>query len=376
MDENLKIFIQELLKCEENYEVERWQLRVFTYLDEAFGNEKANRFKSLSINDNPWDGSARQRGYLEALLVKGSSSVEDNQANQMVNVKIPRAICSVVGEVLSKRNSHDILNRLFKSSGVPGDPPNLAHHSKWKNWLFDAGANPNVDSLEVIGNVLEEFMDVAPNAVSEEYPDWESDRKRIVSVLEEYGLRYFQGGRVLPHGLNLQKNLIDDASQKVIASKPESIEELLAILVRGLPRAMHPLIHRRKGARTLSFGSEYDVQDLLHSMLRPWVSDIRPEEFTPSYAGSSARMDFLLPAHKLVIELKFARDRYHGKKLGDELIIDIEHYGRHPECEILWCVIYDPGNFIPNPEGLRCDLEGERNLPDGKVSVKVFILSM
>ena len=294
----------------------------------------------------------------------------------MSNVKIPRAICLVVGEVLSKRGSHDILNRLFESSGAPGAPPDLAHHSKWKTWLFEAGADPNVDSLEVLGNVLEEFMDVAPNEFADEYSDWESDRKRVVSVLEEYGFRYFQGGRVLPHGLKLDEAPIGSVSEKTPVAKPESIEELLSILVRGLPRAMHPLTHRRKGAQSLSFRSEYDVQDLLHSLLRPWVSDIRPEEFTPSYAGSSTRMDFLLPAHKLVIELKFARDRSHGKKLGDELIIDIEHYRRHPQCEILWCVIYDPGNFIPNPEGLRRDLDGNRTMPDGNLRVKILVLSM
>jgi hypothetical protein len=376
MDENLKVFIKELSECEGTYAIKRWQLRVFAYLDETFGNEKANRFESLNINDNPWDGSARQLGYLEALLAKKKSSDEDTQVKQMLNVKIPKAICSVVGEILSKKNSHETLNRLFKSSGVPGEPPALAHHSKWKDWLFKAGTDPNIDSFEVLGNVLEEFMDVAPNVFSVEYSDWESDRKRIVSVLEKYGFRYFQGGRVFSHGLHPQENLISVASQKVTTVKPESVEELLTILVRGLPRAMHPLIHRRKGAQTMSFSSEYDVQDLLHSMLRPWVLDIRPEEFTPSYAGSNARMDFLLPAHKLVIELKFVRDRSHGKKLGDELIIDFEHYRRHPECEILWCVIYDPGNFIPNPEGLRNDLEGDRTMPDGKVQVKIFVLSM
>ena len=50
---------------------------------------------------------------------------------------------------------------------------------------------------------------------------------------------------------------------------------------------MHPLTHRRKNVQPLSFGNEYDVQDLLHALLRPWINDIRPEEFTPSYAGSS-----------------------------------------------------------------------------------------
>jgi len=137
---------------------------------------------------------------------------------------------------------------------------------------------------------------------------------------------------------------------------------------------MHPLTHRRKGTQSLSFGSEYDVQDLLHALLRPWISDIRPEEFTPSYAGSSTRMDFLLPAHGLVIETKVVRDRAHAKRLGDELIIDIEHYRKHPQCSALWCVVYDPDHLIANAEGLKRDLQGSRSTPDGSVNVRVFVL--
>jgi len=60
MDENIKLFIQELSECEETCALERWQLRVKTYLDEAFGYEMANKFQSFNTNDNPWDGSARQ----------------------------------------------------------------------------------------------------------------------------------------------------------------------------------------------------------------------------------------------------------------------------------------------------------------------------
>jgi len=109
-------------------------------------------------------------------------------------------------------------------------------------------------------------------------------------------------------------------------------------------------------------------------MLRPWVSDIRPEEFTPSYAGSSTRMDFLLPAHSLVIELKFVRDRTHAKRIGDELIVDIEHYRRHPACSTLWCVVYDPEHLLTNAEGLRSDLEGQRTSKDGELVTKVQVL--
>jgi hypothetical protein len=114
---------------------------------------------------------------------------------------------------------------------------------------------------------------------------------------------------------------------------------------------------------------------LLHALLRPWVNDIRPEEFTPSYAGTSTRMDFLLPDHEIVIETKIVRDRTHAKGIGDELIIDIDHYRKHPGCKRLWCVIYDPEHFITNSDGLKNDLEGERKTKDGSVHVNLFVLA-
>lgn len=88
MDENIKLFIQELSECEETYALERWQLRVKTYLDEAFGHEMANKFQSFNTNDNRWDGSARQLGYLEALLAKKKSSNENIRVRQMVNSRL------------------------------------------------------------------------------------------------------------------------------------------------------------------------------------------------------------------------------------------------------------------------------------------------
>ena len=119
---------------------------------------------------------------------------------------------------------------------------------------------------------------------------------------------------------------------------------------------------------------EYDVQDLLHALLRPWVVNIKPEEFTPSYAGTSTRMDFLLRKLKLVIELEFVRDRQQSRKIGDELIIDIEHYRRHPDCNELWCVVFDTDHLLVNADGLRDDLEGERQTKDGRVKARLLVL--
>jgi hypothetical protein len=137
---------------------------------------------------------------------------------------------------------------------------------------------------------------------------------------------------------------------------------------------MYPLQHRRKGANSLTFLSEYDIQDLLHALLRPWISDVRPEEYTPSYAGSSTRMDFLLLDHSLVIETKLVRDRQHAARIGNELILDINHYRAHPACAALWCVIYDPNHHILNVGGLIADLEGISTNEKGTVTTKVFVL--
>jgi hypothetical protein len=290
-------------------------------------------------------------------------------------MRLSRSLCAAVGDAIANTASHATLDALFQGAGAPGDPPDLSHGSKWKEWLFRTGVDPNVDSLAVLGNVLEEFMDLPPMEDGPELEEWRVKRARIESVLEENGLRYFRFGRILPQGQQPEQYEPQESPQESShIIKPDSVQELLMILLRGLRRAMHPLTHRRKGAQPLSFSSEYDVQDLLHSMLRPWISDIRPEEFTPSYAGSSTRMDFLLPAHSLVIELKFVRDRAHGKRVGDELIVDIEHYRRHPACNNLWCVIYDPDHLLMNAEGLCTDLQGVRKTKDGELMVKVLVM--
>lgn len=290
-------------------------------------------------------------------------------------VRLSKSLCAVVGNVLSSTGSHATLDALFESAGAPGDPPALSHSSKWKEWLFRAGQDPTVDSLAVLGTVLEEFMDLPPKPDAPEFDSWKDKREQIENALADNELRYYRFGRILPQGEVLPhepNTTLGSSSPQPV--KPGKVEELLELIIRGLRRAMHPLTHRRKGAQPLSFASEYDVQDLLHAMLRPWVSNIRPEEFTPSYAGSSTRMDFLLPAHSLVVETKLVRDRTHAKRIGDELIIDIEHYRRHPECKRLWCVVYDPEHLITNADGLRNDLEGLRSTKDGEVVVRLFVL--
>lgn len=129
------------------------------------------------------------------------------------------------------------------------------------------------------------------------------------------------------------------------------------------------LRRRHDGRPTLEIHDEYDVQDLLHGLLRIDFDDVRPEEWTPSYAGASNRMDFLLKEDEIAIEVKMTRDGLKDKELGDQLIIDIAKYQNHPNCKCLYCFVYDPDRNVRNPRGLEKDLA---ELGKG-FQVKVFI---
>ena len=129
-------------------------------------------------------------------------------------------------------------------------------------------------------------------------------------------------------------------------------------------------LRSRHGARsTLDVQDEYDAQDLMHALLCLHFVDIRPEEYTPSYAGKASRMDFLLKHESIVIELKMTRSGLGPKELSTQLIEDIERYKTHPDCQALVCFVYDPAGLIPNPRGIESDLKRD----DGPFPVRVLI---
>ncbi len=119
------------------------------------------------------------------------------------------------------------------------------------------------------------------------------------------------------------------------------------------------LSDRYNNRDTFDIKDEYDVQDLLSALLVLYFEDIRTEEWTPSYAGKSARMDFLLHEEKIVIEVKMTRERLADKEIGDQLITDIARYKTHPKCETLICFIYDPEGRIKKPKALINDLQNQ-----------------
>ena len=118
------------------------------------------------------------------------------------------------------------------------------------------------------------------------------------------------------------------------------------------------LKRRHDDRQTIVITDEYALQDLVHAILRLHFEDVRAEEYTPSYAGSSSRIDFMIKDESLGVEIKKTRQGLRDRELVDQLIIDKERYRSHYNCRNLICFIYDPDGLISNPTGLIKDLEG------------------
>lgn len=158
---------------------------------------------------------------------------------------------------------------------------------------------------------------------------------------------------------------------EVKASKKNEINH--CALVELICKRFHTIacLFRSRGRNRppLEINDEYDVQYLLHALLRLTFSDIRSEEWTPSHAGASKRMDFLLKQEQIVIETKMTREGLDTKKLTEELVIDMAYYKTHPDCKILICFVYDPSNRIVNPLALQKDLSRQNK----DLQVKVLV---
>lgn len=178
------------------------------------------------------------------------------------------------------------------------------------------------------------------------------------------------------YGLDRAESILASLADEVrdywpdVASVP-SLDAIAQVLVmcNRFHLAARQLRRRYNERPAFKIADEYDVQDLMRALLALSFDDVRTEEWTPSYAGKSARMDFLIKDAQLVIETKKTRKGLVDKQVGDELMVDIQRYASHPDCKVLVCFVYDPDGLIANARGLERDLSGTH----GGITVHVVI---
>ena len=155
------------------------------------------------------------------------------------------------------------------------------------------------------------------------------------------------------------------AGQQVDAVKVVlTLAERMLIVQRSLRR-------RHNSRPTLEVNDEYDVQDLLRSLLVVFFDDVREETWAPDYAGGSSRIDFTLPDFGVAIEVKKSRDSMSARSVGEELIVDRDKYAVHPDVSHLVCIVMDHDGRLANPKGVEKDLSREATKEGIAVTVRI-----
>lgn len=157
-----------------------------------------------------------------------------------------------------------------------------------------------------------------------------------------------------------------DASQTQASAVLHEIASSLGIALRALSRL--------RGKDRFAVTGEAEFQDLLYLVLRSVFSDTRREEWTPSAAGNAKRVDLAIPLVGLLIEAKYVRSRAHGKKVADELRVDIESYHSHPSYETLFALVWDEAKYLSDPQQLERDLSASRTKGNRSFEVTVRVI--
>jgi hypothetical protein len=200
------------------------------------------------------------------------------------------------------------------------------------------------------------------------------NKKQIFQLqILQWQINMYMGSSGLGSFLSILPNFLKRPNKPLffnsnLQSVNSEFNKLMNVL-NNFHKVARQLNRRYSNRPTIKINDEYDVQDLLHSLLRLHFGDIRVEEWTPSYAGKCSRMDFIIKDLGVIIEVKKTRKGLEDKQLGDQLIIDKERYKNYPDCNLLIYFVYDPEYLITNPKGLIKDLSSSNS----ELSVEVIV---
>lgn len=110
---------------------------------------------------------------------------------------IPASLLSVCAEIVARRETHATLDSLFTYAGVLGDPPPGSKPAKALAWLRQTNKNDSVQPLDVLGRLIENYMEAPldPNNSWDMQPL--QDREKINKVLATCELQYVKGGEIV-----------------------------------------------------------------------------------------------------------------------------------------------------------------------------------
>lgn len=126
---------------------------------------------------------------------------------------IPNSVIGAVASVIANHYySHSKLETLFMESGAPGDAPEGNCERKCSEWLKRCNNDPEVEALEVLGRIIQKYMDQKPpQTFFDESPSRiEEGQERIKSALAQNQLSYRLNGCITQAGSSPISKTLED----------------------------------------------------------------------------------------------------------------------------------------------------------------------
>jgi len=154
---------------------------------------------------------------------------------------------------------------------------------------------------------------------------------------------------------------------------PAADVDLVAQVCKRVAAAGRILSERqRKQKPPFVIEDEYDVQDLLHAVLRAYLKYSVQEDPLPKTAGTkSGRADISIEELGALIEIKFVRSPGDQRRLVEEFSQDLVLYASWEKLETLLFVIYNSAQ-LRDPEALE-KLGGPKMINESKFDVRVIL---
>lgn len=159
---------------------------------------------------------------------------------------------------------------------------------------------------------------------------------------------------------------------EVVDAPPQADVGLVVRLCERLQLATRILLNRTRNKPPYRVEDEYDVQDLLHALIRGYLPYSIQEDPLGKVAGVRAgRADISIEDLRVLIEVKYAREPDDQKKIVQEFSQDLVLYAKWQPLQTLIFLVYNSSR-LRDPEMLQ-KLAGPQDVTGRKFQVKIIL---
>jgi len=296
---------------------------------------------------------------IEELALKGYKGKKLSQKeidfllnNKSQKNKIDNNIYKLIGLYLGSINSNEIVNLLIKKF------QNSSHENQYLLYR----TLPNI-----FNDTHKETLKKGNNLFIQYLLDNEIEQEQINTKLKNLTNTNISVPELI---------ILDDFFNKVIEIKYTNFSalEMIKQILENFPEGIKKITKRRKGKQVFTFKDEYDVQDVLYTILKPLFPKMKEEDPIPKHGSTSTRIDLIFREQGILLEVKMIKESDKNEdKFITQLKEDIQSYHVCQWMKHLICFVYDPLNKTKDINSFY-DLNGNQTINEKTFDVEVIVV--